>query len=164
VSARWRVIVAGATKNVNCSPVGIAVTRVMAVLCMSGLSSEGPGYRNTEKSVWERMQHMEKLLRNLKNSMHEGIISGDMELVTVGFGEAYNPSFMVDAHMEEKIRAKVPQSDSGGSVLCTVGLGLRKTVMKRGQDIRYDLLRPPEVALVDVLENFMTPRDPEYGT
>ena len=159
MSARWRVIVVGATRNIECSSIDIAVTRVMAVLCISGLSSDRPDYRDVEKRVQERMRNLEKQLQKLKTSMHEGIVSGDMELINVGIGEAYDPSSMIDAHMEVNIQTGVSQS---GSVLCTVGLGLRKIVMQRGEDVRYTLLKPPEVALVDVLENFVTPGDHDY--
>jgi len=142
----------------ECSHIDIAVTGLMAVLCISGLSS--PDYRNVGKIVRGGMENMEKLLQNLKTSMHEGIVSGDVELITVSPGEAYNPSSMVDAHME-KVRARLPPRRS---VLCTVGIGLRKTTMKGGKDIGYELLIPPEVALVDILENFMTPQDPGYDS
>ena len=132
----------------------------MAVLGISGLSSEGPDYRNVEKRVREGIEIMEKLLHNLKTSMHEGIASGDVELITVSPGEAYNPSSMVDAHME-KVRPRLPPRRS---VLCTVGIGLREATMKGGKDVGYELLMPPAVALVDVLENFMTPEDPGYDS
>lgn len=121
----------------------------MAVLCISGLSSVKPDYREVVKRVRERMRNMEKLLQN------EGIVSGDVELISVRLGEAYNPSSMIDAYTEN-VRAGLPQS---GSVLCTVGLGLRKI---RSDDVRYELLMPPEVALVEVLKNFMTPEDHDY--
>ena len=149
-------MVAGANKNIECSSSDIAVTRVMAVLCISGLSLDSPDYRNVEKRVRERMRNLEKQLQKLKTCMHEGIVSGDMELINVGIGEAYNPSSMIDAHMEANIQTGVPLSSL---VLCTVGLGLRKIVMQKGEDVRYTLLKPPEVALVDVLENFVTPGD-----
>ncbi|KIM35028.1 hypothetical protein M413DRAFT_14776 [Hebeloma cylindrosporum] len=138
--------------------VDIAVTRVMAVLCISGLSSGGRDYRDVEKRVWERMHNMERLVQNLKISMHEGIVSGDMELINRGVGEAFNPSFMIDAYAEEKVQGGAPRTSS---VLCTLGLGLRK-IVKRGEDARDELLRPPEVALVDVLENFTPPGDRGY--
>ena len=159
MSARWRVIVAGATKNTEGSAIDIAVARVMAVLCISGLSSEKPDHRRVEESVRKRMHSLEKPLQKLKISMHEGIVSGDMELINVGFGEVYNPSSMIDIHMEEKDGDVVPSSSS---VLCTVGLGLRKLVMKGGDDVRYEPLSSPEVALVDVLKNSVTPRDLDY--
>lgn len=142
--------IAGATKDVEYSSIDIAVTRVMAVLCISGLSSVKPDYREVKKRVRERMRDMEKLLQD------EGIISGDAELISVRLGEDYNPSSMIDAH-RDNVRTGLRQSRS---VLCTVGLGL---AMKRGEDERYDLLMPPEVALVDVLENFMTPEDHNYN-
>jgi hypothetical protein len=126
----------------------------MALLCISGLSSVKSDYPEVEKRVWERMCNMETLLQN------EGIASGDVELVSVGFGKTYDPSSMIDAHMEN-VRAGLPQSRS---VLCTVGLGLKKIVMQMGEDVRYTLLMPPEVALVDVLENFKTPEDRGYNT
>jgi hypothetical protein len=152
-------MVAGANKNIECSSSDIAVTRVMAVLCISGLSSDSPDYRNVEKRVRERMRNLEKQLQKLKTCMHEGIVSGDMELINVGIGEAYDPSSMIDAHMEVNIQTRVPLSSL---VLCTVGLGLRKIVMQKGEDVRYTLLKPPEVALVDVLENFVTPGDHDH--
>lgn len=145
--------IAGAT-NVEYSSIDIAVTRVMAVLCISGLSSVKPDHREVEKRVRERMCNMEMLFQN------EGIVSGDVELINVGLGKAYDPSSMIDVHMEN-VRAGLPQS---GSVLCTVALGLRKIVMQMGEDVRYTLLMPPEVALVDVLENFKTPEDRGYDT
>ena len=153
-------MVAGANKNIECSSSDIAVTRVMAVLCISGLSSDSPDYRNVEKKVRERMRNLEKQLQKLKTSIHEGIVSGDMELINVGIGEAYDPSSMVDAYMEVGTQTGMPQSSS---VLCTVALGLRKIVMQKGEDVRYTLLKPPEVALVDVLENFVPPGGPDYA-
>ena len=140
----------GAT-NLEYSSIDIAVTRVMAVLCISGLSSVKPDYREVEKRVRERMRNMETLLQN------EAIVSGDVELISVGIGEAYDPSSMIDAHVEN-VRAGLPQSRS---VLCTIELGLRK--MQMGEDVQYTLLMPPEVALEDVLENFKTPEDQGYN-
>jgi hypothetical protein len=131
----------------------------MAVLFISGLSSDRPDYREVDKRVRERMRNLEKPLQKLKTSMHEGIVSGDMELINVGIGETYDPSSMIDAHMEVKVQDGVPQSSL---VLCTVGLGLRKLEMKKGEDVRYTPLKPPEVALVDVLENFVAPGDHGY--
>ena len=146
--------IAGATKNVKSSSIDIAVSRVMAVLCISGLSSVKSDYRDVEERVRECIRNVETLLQN------EALVSGDVELTSVGLGEAYNPSSMTDAHMKN-VRAGLLQSRS---VLCTAGLGLRKIVMQMGEDVRYKLLMPPEVVLVDVLENFMTPEDQDYNT
>ena len=40
--------------------------------------------------------------------------------------------------------------------------GLEKITMQKGEDVRYTHLKPPEVALVEVLENFVSPGDHDY--
>lgn len=115
-----------------------------------------------KKNIRMRTTDTEKSLHDLRRIIHEGVTSSDMESLTVEPDNPYEPSLMVEAFAMGALSGPIPQR-----ILCTVGLGLRKTTTKKTTDsgifyLHTDLLKRPEVALIGLLDNFRKPVDPDF--
>ena len=87
-----------------------------------------------------------------------------------GLDECFNPNVqrnilevLTNAHRQHRLPllflfASRPEEH----ISHALNTGLKKITMQKGEDIRYTHLKPPEVALVEVLENFVSPGDHDY--
>lgn len=134
----------------------------MSILCICGLSSLSIAYQSVQENVRKRITDIEKSVLALRRAIHEGVTSSDMELFVVENDTPYESRTMVDTVEMEPLSDLKPQR-----VLCTVGLGLRRTTTRETADskeyyLQTDLLKRPEVALVGLLDSFSQPIDPDF--
>ncbi|KDR69813.1 hypothetical protein GALMADRAFT_910706 [Galerina marginata CBS 339.88] len=166
VSSQWRVIAYGATNHLEESSIDTVVCEIMSVLCISGLSTKQPGYLQAAEKVHRRVKNIEKMLLSLKAAIHEGITSSDMEVVSMDSGAAYDPQTMVDRYSTGPNFSAPGLGNSEDQVLCTVGMGLRKTTMERVAQKTFqqdsELIKLPEVVLVTILRDFKLPTEAGY--
>jgi hypothetical protein len=92
----------------------------------------------------------------LKKATKEGITNTDMEVFNIEPGSTFGEN-MEDVYDEAlgKTKNGEPERRRRGKTLCTVGIGLRKSLVKHGESgeplIQRDVLIKPKVALASVL-------------
>lgn len=162
ISSQWRAIAFRTTKHLRRSSVGNAVEKIMSVLIVCGLSTTTADYSQSAEKIVKRIQAIEEMLLALQEVVRGGITSCDMELINVDAGIIYDSRTMVDPYST----APRPSDTVQQKVLCTVGLGLQRTTMKRMPDKtlqpQNELLKRPEVVLDALLDDFNKPTDYEF--
>ncbi|KAH9485820.1 hypothetical protein JR316_0002735 [Psilocybe cubensis] len=159
VSSQWRSIAFRASPPAI--PSGAIVDEIMSLLCVCGLSSLNPQILFIRENIRKRTVDTERSLQELRSIIHTGVTSSDMEVSMVECDTPYDPSTMVDVFsLETRSSSNVQQ------VLCTVGLGIRKTTAKMKElgefHLVTELLKRPEVALVQLLDSFKKPADRDF--
>ncbi|KAH9485824.1 hypothetical protein JR316_0002739 [Psilocybe cubensis] len=161
VAGRWRAITNSKMRVArDYSRVEPALNMIIGLLCVCGLSIRSIE-KNPQFSTLKKMLHtlLEKLQIQLKTAVMEGITTTDMEVFINASGchlsaamEDVYAEPQGDPHKQNKTVADVGEK----KVLCTVGLGLRKSTMKlsrNGQPKDHiDVLVKPKVVLSSVLD------------
>ena len=95
----------------------------------------------------------------LKNATKEGITTADIDVFVIDFGRPFDEARMEDSYADTFHSETMGASRSSGAdtrVLCTVGMGLQKTVMRKIDGMpaerQVDVLLRPKVALESVLK------------
>ena len=93
-------------------------------------------------------------MTQLKAATKEGITTVDMEAFVISSGSPLS-SDMDDVYAEHGGSQGGTSEKTAKRVLCTVGLGLRRTIVKRNEaersEHRAEVLLKPKVALTSVL-------------
>ncbi|KJA20627.1 hypothetical protein HYPSUDRAFT_782802 [Hypholoma sublateritium FD-334 SS-4] len=155
IAGRWRAITSGKIASFKeATSVNLLVDSVLSMLYFCGWS---PASEQSKKSLLS-VQHMvfaiEKLMTQLKAATKEGITTVDMEAFVVSYGSPLS-SDMEDVYAENGGSQGSVADKTGKRVLCTVGLGLRRTIVKRNEaeqpEHRAEILLKTKVALTSVL-------------
>ncbi|KDR69799.1 hypothetical protein GALMADRAFT_255605 [Galerina marginata CBS 339.88] len=150
VSGRWR---ATTSAQLRSSPSDMGPVRdiIVPLLCLCGWSASSYGAKKSISTMQEMLQGLEKLQIQLKTVTKEGITSADMEIYV------HSPGDPFEDHMEDTHAENIgdPAMGDDGQLLCTVGMGLRKSVTKRldGEQLKEEVnvLLKAKVALASVL-------------
>ena len=105
---------------------------------------------------------LEKLWLQLRTVTKESSIAADFDVFIVDFGRPYDGARMEDNFCDMLTKSSC-QTKNGTRVLCSVGVGLQKKVVKRVDgvppEIKTDFLVKPKVALETVLRDIKQDRD-----
>jgi len=102
------------------------------------------------------VERIEKMWSQLKKATKEGITNTDMEVFKIDPGLTFGEN-MEDVYDEAlgKTKNGEPERRRREKILCTVGIGLRKTSVKhedgRAPLVQHDVLIKAKVALASVL-------------
>ncbi|PPQ74253.1 hypothetical protein CVT24_001154 [Panaeolus cyanescens] len=153
VSARWRAITSEKmTKMSKATFTNFIGYSIAGILKMGGatLPQSGKSYHAIQDSIMV----IEKVWKQIRAAVKEGIISCDVELTFSDPGADFDPATMDDSYKEES-----PSLDLNGveTVLCPVAIGVKRTTMKRGDDgntkPQDELLLKPKVVLSSVFSH-----------
>ena len=149
VAGRWRAITYSHMKAVDPRTFSEGILdMILILLAICGWHPNSPKSSNIRSSIQRMLATVEKQWTKLKAAMKEGITTSDMEVFVIDFGKRYDESMMEDSYPQDA----QPGRSSRGRVLCTIGMGLRKTEVnptKGGKVV--DLLLKPTVALENIL-------------
>jgi len=130
---------------------------VLGLLFICGWSLNSPRSQKAILSMQQMVRAIEKLWMQLKSATKEGITTSDMEVYIIDFGRPHDDGMMEDNYADASSRtSRTVAVTKKGQVLCTVGLGLRKVVMKRtdsGPEKQVDVLVKAKVAFESVLND-----------
>jgi len=101
----------------------------------------------------QMVKALEKLWQQLRRATKEGITTADIEVFVIDFDRSYDESQMEDSYSDTSSKSEIIAAET--RVLCTVGLGLKRVVVKRvpGLEKQADILMKPKVALKTVLRD-----------
>jgi len=135
---------------------GRILDAAIGLLCVCGWNVDSPSSQKVVPSMREMIGTLESQSAQLQSTLKEGITTCDMEVFAIALGREYTANDMEDV---DSAASRLPTKIFGAMetkyrVLCTVGMGLRKTVMKRKGGVpvmQVDVLLKPTVALSKVL-------------
>ena len=102
----------------------------------------------------QMIKALEKLWQQLRSATKEGITTADIDVFIIDFDRSYDESKMEDSYSDTSSKPATIAPET--RVLCTVGLGLKRTVVKRvawTPEKQEDILMKPKVALKTVLRD-----------
>jgi hypothetical protein len=121
------------------------LSMVIGLLCLCGWSLNSPRSQEAILVMQKKVKTFEKSFHQLKSATNEGITTADIDIFVVDFDRSYNDSKMEDIYSSSKSATQIA---SEMRVLCTVGLGLKRTV---APEKHRDILMKPKVVLKKVL-------------
>ncbi len=130
-----------------------ALDMVIGLLCLCGWSLNSPRSQKAILVMQKMIKALEKSFQHLKSTTKEGITTADIDVFVIDFDRSYDDSKMEDNYSSSKSATQIV---SEMRVLCTVGLGLKRTVVKRVAGMppekHWDILMKPKVVLKTVLQ------------
>ena len=138
---------------------------VIGLLCLCGWSLNSPRSQKAILAMQQMIKALEKLWQQLKSATKEGITTADIDVFVIDFDRLYDESKMEDSYSDStssKSTAIAPET----RVLCTVGLGLKRTVVKRvagTPEKHWDILMKPKVVLKTALQEIESLTDNVTG-
>ncbi|KIM36859.1 hypothetical protein M413DRAFT_13641 [Hebeloma cylindrosporum] len=157
ISGRWRAITSTQLQAVEGeSNVNAMVETIVGLMCVAGWPPLSPQAQKALGSVQNKVSTIEKKSTELKKAVKQDVTTTDMEVFLATPGALFTEE-MEDVDTESE---GVGNSGSGSTgpekrILCTVGMGLRKTTRKKDGagplETQIDLLLKPKVTLPSVL-------------
>lgn len=145
-----------------------ALSMIFALLYLCGWSSSRPVSKMAIRYMKQMASAIEDRQYQLKKAINEDVTSTNMEVFVHGRGEAFRKDMEdVGKEMEEDSDDETDGLRSPAQhrrrIMCTVGLGLRKSTRIGGEDHKSLLLKA-KVVLDDVLRGEDSARDMNDGS
>ncbi|KAF8959253.1 hypothetical protein BDZ97DRAFT_1667426 [Flammula alnicola] len=155
IAGRWRAITSAQMSSFDTqAPASFAVDMLLSLLCLCGWSMTSQQSKKAVLSVQQMVFTIEKMWVQLKKATKEGITTADMEVFVIPTGSLFGEG-MEDTYADNSSGVVVDSGGQGKRILCTVGMGLRRTTIKRVEGgpsaNKYEVLLKPKVALGSVL-------------
>ena len=158
ISGRWRAITSAQLNVIEGeSNVNAIFDMIIGLMCLAGWSPSGPQAQKALASAQNKISTIEKKSAELKKAVKQDVTTTDMEVFLANPGAVFTEE-MEDIDTESE---RVGNSGSGSTgpekrILCTVGMGLKKTTRKKDGaagplEDQTDLLLRPKVTLPSVL-------------
>jgi len=131
------------------------VEMILSLLSLCGWPRSSRESQNIILSIQAGVENLSKLWLQLKAAMKEGVTTVDMRIFNFDPGEMFDPRIMEDAYPDatpQKTVARRGTPRPRDIVLCTLGIGLERSVIDRetGED-QIDVSLKPKIALTGVL-------------
>ncbi|KAF8901897.1 hypothetical protein CPB84DRAFT_1776958 [Gymnopilus junonius] len=156
IAGRWRAITSSHMQDTGYrqNP-HIIFSSIAVLLILCGWSWESKGSQKVIPTMQKKISTIEEQCIRLKAAVKEGITTADMDIVYAVPGTEFGEN-MADSYADVTDGSAAVNTTRKELVLCTVGMGLQKTLIKRGagREVTYqeDVLVKPKVALVSVLQ------------
>ena len=127
---------------------------VIGLLCLCGWSLNSARSQKAILAMQQMVKALEKLWQQLRRATKEGITTADIDVFVIDFDRSYDESQMEDSYSDTSSKSETIAAET--RVLCTVGLGLKRMVVKRVAGVpekQEDILMKPKVALKTVLRD-----------
>ncbi|KAJ3514773.1 hypothetical protein NLJ89_g2172 [Agrocybe chaxingu] len=151
VAGRWRAIASSQIPAGQHSHADHILDCIISLLHYCGWQTRAAHNRKTILSMQQMLQGIEKQCNSLKTATKEGITTADMEVFIEQPGGAFNEETMEDIYAEPGPGRSRP----GKSILCAVGMGLRRSTMKKSEggvlENQTDVLTRMKVVLDSVI-------------
>lgn len=131
-----------------CREVIIQSTMAIFTIARSSKCGDVPAFLD---SFGQRLTTIIQLAFEVKAAIAEGVLTGDMKLLTVPAGMTFDATTMEDTYADNNRPAQTGGKDQ---VLCTTDLGLELHTLDAHGKPEISPLLTPKVALSSVLEGF----------
>lgn len=157
VAGRWRALTnAKLSVFKDDYPANVIVDILISMLFLCGWSTSSEKSKRAVLLMQQMVFNIEKMASQIKTATKEGITTADLDVFVIhsgsplrdGMEDVYADSASGDARNSETVNKRV---------LCTVGMGLRRTIVKRVEgrtpEYKEEILLKPKVALASVLDS-----------
>ena len=157
MTGRWRSITYANMKTLdNPTHSDQVLDMAISLLCLCGWTLNSPRSQKAILSMQQMVKALEKLWIQLKSATKECITASDIDVSAIDFDKPYDEAKMEDSYRDTSGKSKA-QPPAGTRVLCTVAIGLKRTVIKpvegKGAEKQEDIMIKPKVALESVLRD-----------
>jgi glutamyl/glutaminyl-tRNA synthetase len=132
------------------------IDMLLSLMCLCGWSISNQQSRKAVLSLKQKVESVERVWSQLKKATKENITNTDIEVFNVEPGSTFGE------HVEDvyddtlgKTQNGEPERRCREKILCTVGIGLRKSLVKHEGGgaplVQREVLIKPKVALASVL-------------
>ena len=157
IAGRWRAITSTQIRSLTSeTQKTVIIDMLLSLMCLCGWSISNQQSGKMVLSLQQMVDRIEKMWSELKKATKERITNTDMEVFIIGPGSTFGEN-MEDVYDEalEKTKNGEPERRRRERILCTVGIGLRKTLVNHEDGgaplVQHDVLIKPKVALASVL-------------
>lgn len=158
ISGRWRAITSAQLQAIEGeSNVNAMFETIIGLMCLAGWSPLSPQAQKAIASAQSKVSTIEKKATELKKAVKQDVTTTDMEVFLASPGAAFTEGMEdVDTESEGVRKSGSGSTGSEKRILCTVGMGLKKTTRKKDAvtgslESQIDLLLRPKVTLPSVL-------------
>ncbi|KAF9473067.1 hypothetical protein BDN70DRAFT_997831 [Pholiota conissans] len=167
VAGRWRALTnAQLNPFKDDYPPNVVVDILVNMLFFCGWSSSSEKAKKAVLLMQQMVFNIEKMANQIKAATKEGITTTDLDVFVARAGEPLKDG-MEDIYSDNASVDAYSFQMSNKRVLCTVGMGLRRTTVKltegRPPEYKEEILLKPKVALVSVLDSTRDGMEPIQG-
>ena len=128
---------------------------INVILCLCGSPMANVATQETSSRLHQVVSTILNMWMELRTAIHEGVTTTEMEIFGASPNDMYQDAVMNDIYADA---GDVQQPDlrrEAGHILCAVGIGLQRSVIKRNGDgimsIQKDITLKAKVAFPSVL-------------
>ncbi|KAF8152732.1 hypothetical protein BJ912DRAFT_869040, partial [Pholiota molesta] len=157
VAGRWRALTnakLSAFKDIY--PANVMIDILINMLFLCGWSASSEKSKKAVVLMQQMVFNIEKMGSQIKTATKEGITTADLDVFVVHSRDSLRDG-MEDVYADGSSGDAMNSETDNKRVLCTVGMGLRRTIIKqtegRTPEYKEEILLKPKVALASVLDS-----------
>ena len=140
------------TKEKDTRPV---IVMLLNLLCHCGSPMANVNSQQTSLRLHQVVSTILNMWMQLRTAIHEGVTTTDMEVFSANPNDLYRDDVMNDIYADEEDVQQPDLGNGAGHILCTVGMGLKRSVIRQNEDgnmsIQSDTILKAKVAFPSVL-------------
>jgi hypothetical protein len=152
VAGRWRALMTKQVQHLESTAEkdGLPVIDILFnLLCLCGSPRANAASQQTGLRLQQVVSTIWNMWMQLRTAIHEGVTATEMEVFRANENVIYQDTVMND------IYAEAEDGQQRGHILCTVGMGLKRSVNRRNEDgtmsLQSDIILKATVAFPSVL-------------
>ena len=123
------------------------IEMLLNLLSLCGSPGANVPSKQTVLQIRQKVSTILKMWMQLRTAIHEGVTTTEMEVFDVFANDVYQDEVMNDIYADAR---NGREAGSPGRILCTVGMGLKRSVIRRNDDgimtIQGDIILKANVA------------------
>ena len=131
------------------------INTLLDLLYHSGIPMSNVASQQTDLRLHQVASTILDKWMKLRTAIHEGVTTTDMEVFDTRADDIYHDEVMNDIYADEEDAQQPDLGMGAGHILCTVGMGLKKSVIRRNGDgiksIERDIMLKAKVVFPYVL-------------
>ena len=132
VAGRWRAMMMKQAKELDSSTEKGAqpvVEMLLNLLSLCGSPATNVSSKQTGLQIHQVVSKILNMWMQLRTAIHEGVTTTEMEVFGVNANEVYQDEVMNDIYADVQQPDLGREAGSPGRILCTVGMGLRRSII-----------------------------------
>ena len=159
VAGRWRAMMTKQAKHLDSTTEKGALPVIdilLKLLRHCGSPMANVGSQQTGLRLQQVVSTILNMWMQLRTAIHEGVTTTEMEVFVANSNDIYQDEAMNDIYADEEDVHQQPDLErEAGRILCAVGMGLKRSVIRRNEDgimsIQSDIILKAKVAFPSVL-------------
>ena len=134
VAGRWRAMMTKQAKHLD-SPTqtDVAIKLLSTLLCICGSPMANVASQETSLRLQQVVSTILNMWMQLRTAIHEGVTTTEMGVFCANPNDIYQDAVMNDIYADTE-DVQQPERREAGHILCAVGMGLKRSVIRRNGD------------------------------